>query len=163
MRRTGQSSRRGAAAIVLQLGGISLACAALLAGYSPAHAQVLDPVPKEKPKAEPEVGPQPDPNARRRTPTRRRPKTKPVRRATASAEERKARGGLQSTTVGRSVGSKRRRPAKTAFKADPNAKWVCDKQTVVHESIWRGRRTLTYEFFIKNEGTADLRIKATGG
>lgn len=164
MRRRRQSSRRGAAAIGLQLGGISIACAALLAGYAPAHAQALDPVPKEKPKAEPEVGPQPDPNARPRTRTRRRPKTRTDRSpARLSEDGLKVLGGFNSRAVGRSTGSKRQRPVNTAFQANPNAKWVCDKQTMVRESIWRGRSTLTYEFFIRNEGTADLRIKASGG
>lgn len=158
MRRRRRSSRRGAAAIGLQLGGISIACAALLAGYAPANAQVLDPAPTKKPQAKPEVGPQPDPNAPRKTPARRRTKTKPKLRSTRILTN----GLIIEESVSRK-GLKRKRPARTSFAANPNAKWVCDNQTVVRESIWRGRSTLTYEFFIHNAGTADLKIKATGG
>ena len=50
-----------------------------------------------------------------------------------------------------------------AFQMDPGAKWACDKQAVTLEPTWRGPQSLTFEFDIRNEGTADLRIKARGG
>lgn len=47
--------------------------------------------------------------------------------------------------------------------ATPRPKWACDQQTVTAEPVWRGERSLTFAFNIRNEGTADLNIKASGG
>ena len=47
--------------------------------------------------------------------------------------------------------------------AMPEPKWACDRQTVTAEPVWRGEKSLTFTFDIRNEGTADLRINAGGG
>jgi hypothetical protein len=46
---------------------------------------------------------------------------------------------------------------------DPGAKWACDQQTVSVPPVWRGAEDPTFNFDIRNEGTAALRIKAVGG
>jgi len=46
---------------------------------------------------------------------------------------------------------------------NPRPKWACDQQTVTAKPVWRGEKNLTFAFKIRNEGTADLQIKATGG
>jgi len=46
---------------------------------------------------------------------------------------------------------------------NPRPKWACNQQTVTAEPVWRGEKSLTFAFNIRNEGTADLQIKATGG
>ncbi len=57
----------------------------------------------------------------------------------------------------------RKRFAKSKFTMDPNAKWVCDKDTVSLDPVWRGNQQLVFGFDIRNEGTAELQIKAKGG
>ncbi|MFH0980877.1 MAG: hypothetical protein V2A79_04990 [Planctomycetota bacterium] len=42
------------------------------------------------------------------------------------------------------------------------AKWVCAQPTILLEPVYSGA-SLTCEFQIRNEGTADLDIKAKGG
>ena len=46
---------------------------------------------------------------------------------------------------------------------NPQPKWACDQQTVTAEPVWRGEKSLTFAFNIRNEGTGDLQIKASGG
>ena len=53
--------------------------------------------------------------------------------------------------------------ARTALPPDPNAKWACDKTEVALPPVWRGANDLTFSFDIRNEGTADLHIRAKGG
>ena len=55
-----------------------------------------------------------------------------------------------------------KRGGKAKLVPDPNAKWACDQTTVTLESVWRGK-PLVFAFDIRNEGTADLKIKARGG
>jgi hypothetical protein len=52
---------------------------------------------------------------------------------------------------------------KASFKTDPNAKWVCENTVVSVDPVWRGNKKLTFDFQIRNDGTADLRMKAKGG
>ena len=49
------------------------------------------------------------------------------------------------------------------FPMNPDAKWACDQQTVVLNPVWRGQERLSFTFLIRNEGTADLQIRAKGG
>lgn len=51
----------------------------------------------------------------------------------------------------------------SALPAIPSPRWGCDQQTVTAEPVWRGQTDPTFTFHIRNEGTADLRINATGG
>jgi hypothetical protein len=45
---------------------------------------------------------------------------------------------------------------------NPDAKFICDKQTVKLDPVWRSELNLTFDFNIKNGGTADLQIRANG-
>lgn len=53
--------------------------------------------------------------------------------------------------------------ARSTLVPDPNAKWVCDKPVVIADPVWRGQKALTFNFDIRNEGTADLKFNARGG
>ena len=57
----------------------------------------------------------------------------------------------------------KKRKAKTNFKLNPDAKWNCDQPTAMLDPVWRGEKTLTFPFLIRNNGTADLLIRAKGG
>ncbi len=57
----------------------------------------------------------------------------------------------------------KKRRSKRSFEMNPDAKWACDQQTATLEPVWRGKKTLTFPFLIRNDGTADLRIRAKGG
>ena len=61
----------------------------------------------------------------------------------------------------RAAAKKRRGKAK--FQMNPDAKWACVQQTATLEPVWRGEKTLSFPFLIRNDGTADLRIRAKGG
>ncbi len=53
---------------------------------------------------------------------------------------------------------------RSEYAPDPNAKWACDKMVVELEPVWRQANTnLTFDFTIRNEGTADLKINAKPG
>lgn len=41
-------------------------------------------------------------------------------------------------------------------------KWSCEKTTVTIEPVWQGKQ-IECPFILKNEGDADLHIKASGG
>lgn len=56
------------------------------------------------------------------------------------------------------------RAPRSEYPPDPNAKWACDKTEVVLEPMWRQTNsTVNFDFTIRNEGTADLKINAKGG
>ncbi len=76
------------------------------------------------------------------------PKVKPDRRGKADAARRAAA---------------KKRKGRIKFEMNPDAKWACDQQTATLEPVWRGAKTLTFPFLIRNDGTADLRIRAKGG
>ena len=59
--------------------------------------------------------------------------------------------------------AKKKRKRKPTFELNPDAKWACDQQAATLEPVWRGQKTLTFPFLIRNDGTADLRIRAKGG
>lgn len=55
-------------------------------------------------------------------------------------------------------------PPDPATVMNPDAKWACDNAICTLEPIWRAEYTkLTFNFAIRNVGTADLIIKAQGG
>jgi len=56
-----------------------------------------------------------------------------------------------------------KRPRELELAKDSNAKWACDNTTVTLDPVWRGSKDLTFDFEIRNEGTADLKIRAKGG
>lgn len=49
------------------------------------------------------------------------------------------------------------------FEMDPGAKWACEATTATAEPFWPGTVKPTFAFDIRNEGTADLKIKAKKG
>lgn len=77
--------------------------------------------------------------------------------------------GTKRKTPPPGVSAKRKptAPRKTkrsaSFEMDPNAKWVCDKTEVTLPPIWRRDEGVTFDFKIRNAGTADLKIRAKGG
>ncbi len=77
------------------------------------------------------------------------------------ADQTKSGAKAKKNTARRPT-KKRPRP-KTKFQMNPNAKWACAQQTATLEPVWRGSKTVTFNFDIRNEGTADLLIKAKGG
>ena len=79
-----------------------------------------------------------------------KPKVKPDPKARAKAN------------AARRAAAKKRK-AKSRLKLNPDAKWFCEQQTATLEPVWRGESTLTFPFLIRNDGTADLRIRAKGG
>lgn len=113
----------------------SFLCVTVLAGYAWGQGKPTDPAPKAK--AKPPVKVQPAP--------------------------KDAGGVAVKDKVKPAPRTPNRRRAGSTFQADPNAKWACDQQTVALEPVWRGDKQLTFTFNIRNEGTADLKIKARGG
>lgn len=73
------------------------------------------------------------------------------------------RKGKAKADAARRAAAKKKRKAKAKFVMNPDAKWACDNQTSTLEPVWRGEKTLTFQFSIRNEGTADLLIRAKGG
>jgi hypothetical protein len=58
----------------------------------------------------------------------------------------------------------KRNPRNAPLTPDPNAKWACDKTTVTAEPVWRSSgKSVDFTFMIRNEGTANLKIRAKGG
>ena len=117
--------------------GISLLCVAVFAGYAWAQGKPKDSEPKSK--TEPPVKVKPAPKSKGAPAVKPDSKPKPPRPVTSRSR------------------------AKSTFTMDPNAKWACDQQTAALEPVWRSDKSLTFTFNIRNEGTADLKIKAKGG
>lgn len=63
----------------------------------------------------------------------------------------------------RKLTAARKKKGAAAFEMNPNAKWVCDKTEVTLPPIWRRDEGVTFDFKIRNAGTADLKIRAKGG
>ena len=123
--------------------GVWLAAWVLLAAGT-SHGQTVSPTTQP---AKPDVKPA------------RAEKAKPPRKTEVELKKPPAPTKGQRGTTGRA--SKNRRSAE--FTPDPNAKWACDKTEVTLEPVWRDEKALTFDFMIRNEGTADLRIRAKGG
>ncbi len=113
------------------------------------------PAPKSPSKSDSAVKPETDP------PTTKKIKAEVKPKAPANL---KARAKLKARSqASRQAAAKKKRKTSTSFTMNPDAKWACDLQTVKLEPVWRGDKTLTFTFFVRNEGTADLQIKARGG
>lgn len=80
----------------------------------------------------------------------------------AKASPKPPKAKPQSGCGGGKKVSPKRRGMKTSLTPDPNTKWACDQTTVTLEALWRGK-PMVFAFEIRNEGTADLKIKARGG
>lgn len=85
-------------------------------------------------------------------------KQKSSAQSAGNAKIRKNVAGPRATPSSRR--SKRTAPA---LPMNPDAKWSCENLVVDLPPVWRGKDILTFPFKIKNEGTADLLIRAKGG
>ena len=94
------------------------------------------------------------------TPTTKKINAKVKPKASANL---KARAKLKARSQASHKAAAKKRKRSTSFTMNPDAKWACDLQTVKLEPVWRGDKALTFTFFVRNEGTADLQIKARGG
>lgn len=119
--------------------GIGFLCMAVLAAFTLAQPKPADP----KPKTDPVVKPKAKPDAAPKQSPKDAPGAKPAPKA-RPGRGRGSRGGA-------------------GFAMNPDAKWACDKQTMTLEPVWRGDKPVTFSFDIRNEGTANLKIKARGG
>ncbi len=150
----------------LRLAGICLLGVAI----SSSRASAWWPSPQTAPDAPPQTEPADKPKTV--APPKQDPKAadKPKTLDTSKAGEKlqpnvkpKVNPDRKSKTgaAGRAAAKKRR--SKRKFQMNPDAKWACDQQTAALEPVWRGEKTLTFPFLIRNEGTADLQIRAKGG
>ena len=112
---------------------VSVLCLAMFTGFTLAQPTAPAPKPKAEPPAEPKA-----------------------------KSEVTPKGKLAPTITPKRLSS-RRSPKDPTFVMNPNAKWACDQQTVTLESTWRSDKSISFAFDIRNEGTADLKIKARGG
>lgn len=87
-----------------------------------------------------------------------KPAAKPATPATL-----KARAKLRTKVQANRLSAAKKRKKRTSVAMNPDAKWACDLKTVKLKPVWRGDKAVTFTFFIRNEGTADLQIKAKGG
>jgi len=104
--------------------------------------------PKQEPKAADKPKALDSSKAGKKAQPKVKPKVNPDRKAKAGAA--------------RPAAAKKRK-SKPKFQMNPDAKWACDQQTALLEPVWRGQKSLTFPFLIRNDGTADLRIRAKGG
>jgi hypothetical protein len=138
---------------------MSLLCLGFLTGYALAKPTPLSSERKPEPKSTPEASPKAEP-APKTSPT---PDTRPAPKAESKARGKtKAVAKPRKGATGKGRTTKGRKGAFT-YEMDPNAKWACKQQTVKLEPVWRGAAGLTFAFDIRNEGTADLKIRAKGG
>ena len=92
-----------------------------------------------------------------------------VRKRTSPAQKKEiAEGKDQAKDTGKTKFKKSRKQSPrrargSTFEMDDNAKWACDKTIVTLPPVWRADKKLTFRFDIRNDGTADLKIKAKGG
>ncbi len=89
-------------------------------------------------------------------------KTKAAKKLQPKGRLKAKQDRKRKAEAARRAAAKKRR-SKRGFEMNPDAKWACDQQTTTLEPVWRGARTLTFPFLIRNDGTADLRIRAKGG
>ncbi len=98
-------------------------------------------------------------------------KTEPDPQAKEKATPAKRENDKAKPRPRRPVRTRATRGARGAARArgrqltpDENAKWSCDTLHATAEPIWRSSgKSVDFVFNIKNEGTADLHIRAKGG
>ena len=175
MRRTSGLSVRSPGSSLRPALGVSLLCLAVFTGYALAQAEPPDPQPKAEPKgltqtepkgltqAEPKSKAEPAPKGKTKAEGKPNRESKPNFEAKPAAKQlRPGQAKQKPLAVSKKARSgKARRPVK--FEMDPNAKWASDQQTVTLPPVWQGNKKLTFTFHIRNEGTADLKIRAKGG
>ena len=80
-----------------------------------------------------------------------------------SQAKAKARAERAAKAKANRAAATKKKKGKPKLEMNPNAKWVCDQQAATLEPVWRNNETLVFAFSIRNEGTADLEIRAKGG
>ena len=137
--------------------GLGFLCVTVFAGYARAQAvpAVPEPVDKVDQVDKPEAAPKAEVTAQAEPPA----KTEPPPKAQPPAKSKAQKAGKGAA---KSRGAKKR-TKRAPMTMDPGAKWACNNTTVTLKPVWRGEEKLTFNFNIRNEGTADLRIKARGG
>lgn len=142
--------------------GVSFLCMGVLAGNTFAQSAPSKPEPKsifeEKAKAAPKTEPATSAKSKPALEAKLRSIPKDAANTKTRATPQPKR---QLKTRGPTKVDKRRRRA--SFTMNPDAKWACDQQTVTLPPVWRGNQQLTFGFDIRNQGTADLKIRARGG
>ncbi|MFQ5495600.1 MAG: hypothetical protein ACE5EX_09495 [Phycisphaerae bacterium] len=146
-------------------------------GPKPTAAQ---PAGKDKPKTSKVAAKKPTANDKRKTAAGKQPATQakrntPANKQPAAGDNAKAKTIAPKAPVVKIKAddatwaeanrrrAERKRKRANPFTMDPNAKWVCDRNTIALDPVWRGAKSLSFTFEIRNEGTADLKIKAKGG
>ena len=119
---------------------IGLLCMGVFSAYALAQ-NTAPPKPKAKPA--------PSEKAKEQVPPKEQPKGTPGAKAAPKGASIRQHGRNYKRDAG--------------FVMNPDAKWACDQQTVTLEPTWRANKPLTFPFEIRNEGTANLQIKAKGG
>ncbi len=146
--------------------GVFLLVVAISSSRASAWRPSPQPAPDTPPKTEPAnkpksiAPPKQDPNAEDKSKTLDTSKAGEKLRPTVKPKVKPDRKGKSGTD--RRAPAKKRK-TKRKFEMNPDAKWACDQQTATLEPVWRGQRTLAFPFLIRNDGTADLRIRAKGG
>ncbi len=127
--------------------GVAVLCALVAVGQ--AQGQEQSPAAKSKPgvKAKPTVSTKATPTAKGESPLN--PKASRV-----------AKPGVKGP---RAAAKKPKRKGGVKFDMNPDAKWACDVLSVTRDPVWKKSKSLTFDFKIRNEGTADLKIAGKGG
>ncbi len=131
--------------------------------WGPSPHPAPDAPPKKEPADKPETVAPPEkqaPKAGDKLTTPDKPKPGEKLQPAAKSKDKNAR--KRKADAARRTAAKKR-ASKRKFEMNPDAKWACDQQTAALEPVWRGEKTLAFAFLIRNEGTADLRIRAKGG
>jgi len=69
---------------------------------------------------------------------------------------------IPKTGCGSEAGTQNPVPTSESTKGGPAPRWVCDEPDLTTDPVWNGQQ-IECAFMIRNEGTADLKIKARGG
>ena len=136
--------------------GVIFLCMGMFAGYTFGQSSPPDPKPKAELKEKPVVAS----GVQLASSVRAKAKTTPI---TKNRPKLVASPKPQPDSAKKPTHGVRKRGGAAQFEPNPDAKWACDKQTVTQEPTWRGSQQVTFGFDIRNEGTADLKIKARGG
>lgn len=138
---------------------------ALLAGCALAEPETPGPKPKaesqpqSQPQAQSQAQPEPQSEAKPTVKPKPKPKGKTI---TQDKPKPKPKANAKDDSQAKPESGCGSGDKKSAMVDNPEAGWLCEQTTVTKDPIWQGK-PLTFAFEIRNEGTADLKIKARGG
>ena len=136
---------------------------ALLAGCALAEPATPGPKPKAESQAQSQAQPEPQSEAKPTVKPKPKPKPKPKGKTiTQDKPKPKPKAKAKDDSKAKPKSGCGSGDGKSAMAENPEARWVCEQTTVTKDPIWQGK-PLTFAFEIRNEGTADLKIKARGG